>query len=469
MDGLLVCSHRGPYSYETANGYVTAKPGNGGLVNVVSGLQRHGGKLSWLACAMSETERRVAREGHLADGGLISTRLLDIPDDVHQSFYNEACVTGLGFIFHGLVDQAYTPAFGSRFGRAWAAYKEVNHAFAAEVARMAGDRPILVEDYHLMFVADALREMGHTLPGPTAYFHHVPWCSPTYFALLPRVVRGEILSRLLAFDTLGFHAQRWADAFLACCDEFLDNTQCKPDLVRWRGREIPIVVAPAQVDVPYLREVTAGRPAELWRRRLRRLIGQRRTIVRADRVDLWKNVIRGFLAFEQLIQTEKADDVVFVALLVRSRTHLPEYRKYLAACQREAKRINQRLNPGGPDVIHVLLASHSDHSRALAGLSLADVVLVNSTSDGLNLVAKESAIAGNGRSRLVLSETTGAHEQIGRWAYSVNPFDIDETSFAMGRALRDKGHGAELRAAVIGDSPESWVRQRLARVPVNRA
>ena len=442
-----------------------ATPGNGGVVNVLSALHRGGAEVTWLACALSEADRKVAADRSLASHGRIRTRLLDIPGDLHASFYDDACVTGLGFIFHGLVDQAYTPTFDSGFRRGWAAYSDVNHAFAAEVARTAGDGPILVEDYHLMFVADALRSMGHTPPGPIAYFHHVPWCPPAYFALLPATVRTEILSRLLAFDTLGFHARRWADQFLACCDEFLSDARCEPDLVRWRDREIPVVVAPAQVDVPHLREVMAGTPTERWRHRLSRRAGSRRMIVRVDRVDLWKNIIRGFLAFEELILTKQADDVVFIALLVRSRTHLPQYRKYLAGCQREAKRINKRLDPNGPGLIHILLAGHSEHSRALAGLSLADVVLVNSTSDGLNLVAKESVIAGDGRSRLVLSEMTGAHEQIGQWAYSVNPFDIGETTSALARALGERGDGDQLLAAVLDDSPEAWVRRRLARVP----
>jgi trehalose 6-phosphate synthase len=181
-------------------------------------------------------------------------------------------------------------------------------------------------------------------------------------------------------------------------------------------------------------------------------------------VDLWKNIIRGFQAFERMALDGQAGDTVFVALLVRSRAHLPQYRGYLAACRREAARINARLDPHGPGPIRLLVAGHSEHARALAGLSLADVVLVNSTSDGLNLVAKESAVAGDGRGRLVLSETTGAYEHLGRWTYGVNPFDVDETADALARALRAEGGAPGLRDAVLGDSPASWVRQRLARL-----
>jgi trehalose 6-phosphate synthase len=458
MDGL-VCSHRGPFTYESIDGRLEQRPGNGGLVNAVSALLRNGGQVSWLACALSDLDREVARGRRPVNAGDVSARLLDIPRETHERFYDDACVTGLGFLFHGLVDQAYSPTYDTRFGRAWEAYRAVNAAFAAEVARTAVTGPVFVEDYHLMFVADALREAGRTPPGPMAYFHHVPWCAPAHFALLPRTVRTEILTRLLAFDTLGFHAHRWAEAFLACCAAFLPGARCEPDRVRWRDREVPIVVAPAQVDVAHLREVLAGAAAGRWRRRIGRLAGSRRLIVRVDRVDLWKNIIRGFQAYERAALDGHARDTVFVALLVRSRTHLPQYRAYLAACRREAARVNARLDPRGPGPIRVLVAGHSEHARALAGLSLADVVLVNSTSDGLNLVAKESAVAGDGR--LVLSETTGAYEHIGRWTHGVNPFDVGETAAALADALRAERGTPGLREAVLADSPAAWVRKRL--------
>ncbi len=462
MDGL-VCSHRGPFTYADVNGRIEERPGNGGLVNAVSGLLRGGDRLAWLACALSELDREVAHGRRPAGDGRVGARLLDIPAETHRLFYDEACVTGLGFLFHGLVDQTHTPTFDARLHRAWAAYREVNRAYAREVAKTAVAGPVFVEDYHLMFVADALREIGFSPPGPTVYFHHVPWCAPAYFALLPRATRTEVLSRLLAFDALGFHARMWADAFVACCAAFLPGAECEPGRVRWRDRETPIVVAPAQVDVPHLRQVMASDAAERWRDRLARLAGGRRVIVRVDRVDLWKNVIRGFAAFERLVLDGGAPGTVFVALLVRSRTHLPEYRRYLAACRREAGRVNERLDPYGPGPIHLLVAGGSEHARALAGLGVADVALVNSTSDGLNLVAKETAIAGEGRTRLVLSETTGAHEQLGAWAHTVHPFDIGETAGALAAALAEDG-APGLRGAVLDDSPESWIRRRLAPV-----
>lgn len=463
MRDVLVCSHRGPLVYERLEDHVVARRGDGGLVTALSALLREDADVTWLACALTDVDREVARSRTIAGGGGVRARLLDIPREVHTRFYDVACVTGLGFLFHGLVDQAHTPTYDAGSRIAWEAYREVNRAYALEAARLAGDRPVLVEDYHLMLVADAFREIAGPAPGPLAYFHHVPWCSPAYLALLPGEMRTEILVKLLAFDTIGFHARMWADRFLACCDAFLPGAHCREDAVAWRGRTVPIVVAPAQIDVPHVRAVAAGAGAERWRRQMARRLGGPRVVARVDRLDLWKNIRRGFLAFERLVLDEGRDDLAFLALIARSRMHIPVYRRYIAACLREARRVNRRLNPGGRGPIHVLVAGHSDHERALAVLSAAEVVLVNSTSDGLNLVAKESVAAAGGRARLVLSETTGVYEEIGRWTHGVNPFDIEDTASAMSRALRATAP-PELQAAVDRNSPEDWLSRRLAAV-----
>jgi len=515
VDGILVCSHRGPYSYRVVDGQVRKNSGSGGVVTALAALLRGNDKAAWIACALSDTDRAAARDPQGPGDGEVGAVLLDIPASTHSRFYDDACITGLGFLFHSLVDQAYTPTFGTRFRRGWEAYRDVNHAYAVKISEQPGNWPVLVEDYHLMLVADELRK----LPGrkaPIAYFHHIAWCPPETFGLLPDAVRREILGKLLAFDTLGFHARRWADAFLACCDLFLPGASCGDGRVSWGGREIPIVVAPAQVDVPYLQKITAGDAAQRWRRRFEHRMQGRRVLVRVDRVDLWKNILRGFLAFEHLTFEESVSGVTFLALLARSRGHVPEYRRYLSACLREARRINHRLASAGADArISVSLANdHSDHSRALAGLSLGDVTLVNPTSDGLNLVAKESVVASDARSQLVLSTTTGAYEEIGQWAHGINPFDVHETAAAIAAALAQHcpgGHSAsrghpgprrpenprqasecsqtaggigpsgsgvslggtvspqagwarQLRESVGGNSPEAWLRLRLAPV-----
>ena len=463
---LVVCSHRGPAGYTRAGGRIHARPGSGGLVTALSGVVRGTAEVSWIACALTDLDHEVASGRPVHGGGPVSARLLTVPPAVHRRFYEDACVTGLGFLFHGLVDQAHTPTFDQGFQEAWEAYRTVNRAYAEAVAASPPDRTVLVEDYHLMLVAAEVRALAPDSAAPLAYFHHVPWCAPAYFALLPRRLRTEVLAGMLAFDTVAFHARTWADRFLACCAEFLPGADCAAGRVRWQGREVSVVVAPAQLDVPHVRDVLAGDQAERWRERMNALAGPGRTLVRVDRVDLWKNIVRGFRAFERMVTDDGADDVTFLAILAKSRLHVPQYRAYLTACLDEARRVNERLAPGreqGP--VQVLLDEPGDHARALAGLSVADAVLVNSTCDGLNLVAKEAVIAGGGTARLVLSETTGVYERLGRWTHGIHPFDIEETATALRDALREPAAPPELHATVAADSPDDWVRRRLSALP----
>lgn len=468
MDGILVCSHRGPFSYQVSNGKLKRRSGSGGVVTALAGLLRGNTNAAWLACALTDADRQAAREEPHTDDDGIGALLLDIPSDIHSRFYDDACITGMGFILHSLVDQTYTPTFDSRFQKGWEAYRSVNRAYAVKIAEQPETWPVLIEDYHLMFVGDELRKIS-TRAAPMTYFHHTAWCPPEVFSLLPDALRREILGKLLACDTLGFHARQWADAFLACCDRFLPGARRDADRVYWQGREIPVVIAPAQVDVPYLQKVMADEATHRWQRRFERQLRGRQALVRVDRVDLWKNIIRGFLAFEHLVFEESVTGVTFLAVLAKSRVHIPEYRRYLSSCVSEARRINRRLAEAGADasIVVSLANDHSDHSRALAGLSVSDAVLVNPTCDGLNLVAKECAVASDARCRIVLSTRTGAYEEIGPWTRGINPFDVQDTAVAIAEALDGNAvwsQSARLRSVVNANSPEEWLRRRLALV-----
>jgi trehalose 6-phosphate synthase len=469
---MLVCSHRGPYSYQLVDGRVRKKMGNGGVVTASAAIVRGNNRAKWIACAMSDADRVIARDpsqgqDHSDDG--VDVLLLDIPPDIHRRYYDDACNTGLGLLLHGLVDRAYTPVYDARLLNGWDAYRDVNRAYAMKILEQPDSWPVMVEDYHVMLIADELKKIRHR-SGPIAYFHHIAWCSPEYFELLPQRVRYEILAGMLSYDTIGFHARMWSSAFIACCDRFLPGASCEEDLITYEGRKIPIVVAPAQVDLPHLQKILDGNDAQIWRQRFERQIGGHRALVRVDRADLMKNIIRGFLALEHLVFEGCEDGVTFLSLLTQSRSHLALNRKYMTACRREAQRINRRFAAENIDarIIIAMSNAYNDHSRALAGLSVSDAVLVNSTTDGLNLVAKEAVVASGGESRLVLSTKTGVYEEIGQWTHGINPFDVAETAAAISRAL-DAGSdwasaSSQLRKSVDANSPEAWLRQRLAPV-----
>jgi trehalose 6-phosphate synthase len=476
MPKLLICSHRGPVSYRRVDGRLVAdRAGPGGLVPVLEPVvERLGGR--WTFAAMTDADREAARDTPLRQGGRgVTLHLLDLPEQPHRQHYEVASVGYLGLLFHYLFEPAYTPAFDHRFASAWEGYRAVNQAYAeAALARLDED-VVWVQDYHLMLLA-ALMRNGRRAAGatPAVYFHHVPWCEPSYFDMLPGLVRDEILEGLLAHDVVAFHSPRWAEAFMGCCERFVPGASCSGGTVQWRDRLVRVVSTPAALDTERVAALLQDPRTEELTERFRRLQAGRWTLVRADRADLWKNVLRGFAAFEALLERrpELAGRVWLLALLTPTRLWLPEYRRYLEACQAAVARINRRFTPRGSSASPVTLEVAAnpqvpDRHRALAGLRLADAVLVNSVFDGLNLVAKEGVMASAPGPVLILSRNAGAHDELSEAAIGINPFDITETAVAIERALEmtsaeRAARARRLREIVLGRRPEDWASDQLA-------
>jgi len=314
-----------------------------------------------------------------------------------------------------------------------------------------------------MGLAHQIRSTNPSFGRTISYFHHVPWCTPAVFRLLPQTLRHQVLTWLLDFDTIGFHADMWANEFIACCNAFLPDAQCGPTRIGWRGREVRVVVAPAQIAVGPLRSACRAEPVIAARAQIERWADGRPLLVRVDRVDLWKNIVRGFIAFEEYARSDRVrgQDVRFVAVLATSRAHLKQYRRYMEECRSQAERVNRALSGGSDGPIRLVI--DTDRDQVLAYLSAATAVLANSTSDGLNIVPKESVVVGEGRPRLILSQNMGVFEEIGQWAIGIDPFDIAQTAEAIGSALRSPRHAnsAKLRATVEQNDQRHWVSRRL--------
>ena len=154
-------------------------------------------------------------------------------------------------------------------------------------------------------------------------------------------------------------------------------------------------------------------------------------ILRVDRTDLSKNIVRGFLAYERLLAAhpELTGDVLFWAFLQPSRQDIDDYRAYLGHVLSVAARINREFSRGGWTPIRVEIDDNME--RAIAGYRNFDVLLVNPIYDGMNLVAKEGPLVNKRDGVLVLSENAGSHEELGDYALTVNPFDIAETAEAL--------------------------------------
>jgi trehalose 6-phosphate synthase len=417
---------------------------------------------------MSQADHDLARvhPGGREESGF-RLRLLDLPPEAHDLHYDVVSNEYLWFLFHYLFDIPQRPAFDASFTRAWEAYVEVNRTYAEAVREAGSPDAILVDDYHLMRLGAELREGGGP-DAPLVYFHHTPWCEPEYMSMLPGWLVPQLLEGLLAHDAVGFHARRWADAFLRCCERLL-GASVSQDEVRHNGRTTAVAVAPVPLDVDRLKAQAATDPVERWVERIEDVRHGRTLIIRVDRIDLSKNALRGFLAFEALLERRRslASEVLFLALQYPSRMKVRQYRTYFASCLEAVQRINERFGEGAPgDEGPLQLHMQDDFARSLAALRLSDTLLVNPVYDGLNLVAKEGAVVNERDGTVILSRNAGVFEELGEATLDVNPFDIEETSEAIERAI-DMGqperstHAERLRTTAAAGTPEAWARARL--------
>jgi trehalose 6-phosphate synthase len=448
---VLVASNRGPVSYTVGeDGSLNAKRGGGGLVSGLSAIGSDADAL-WVCSALSDGDREAVRRGVGEDGVL----MLDIPADVHADAYNGIANSVLWFVHHMLYQTPLEPVFDAEFRRQWASYEAYNRAFAEALAREAAEGAVVVvQDYHLTLVPGMLRELRADLR--IGHFSHTPWAPPEYFRMLPQDIAGRVLRGMLGADRLGFLTSRWADAFTACAERFVGGLG---------GTRVGVHGLGADAD--FLRARSREQDVEQRMAALREEIGEgRKAIVRVDRTELSKNIVRGLLAYRQLLDDhpEWRERVAHVAFAYPSRQDLAVYRDYTAEVQRLAEEINARYGTPGwtPVVLHV----KDDFARSLAAYRLADVALVNPIRDGMNLVAKEVPVVSDQGCALVLSREAGAFEELGEDAIEVNPYDVVDTARALHEALsmgpeERAERSKRLAAAATALPPAQWFLDQL--------
>ena len=469
---VLLASNRGPVSFALGEGgELTAKRGGGGLVSGLSSIEADPGEVVWVCAALSEGDRaaarrspggRLDRSGLFEQGGGAAVRMLDIDPDTFQAAYNDVANSTLWFVQHMLYATPTSPAFGPGFARQWAAFEAYNRAFAEALAEEAahGAR-VLIQDYHLCLAPRLLRELRPDLR--IGHFSHTPWAPPDYYRMLPDAVAAGILEGMLGADRTCFLTKRWADAFADCCEAVL-GTRPEP------GR---LGVHSLGVDAPALRERAAQDDVARRERELRATVGEgRQVLVRVDRTELSKNIVRGLEAYAELLRShpEWRGRVVHVGFAYPSRTDLAEYREYTAAVQQLAKEIEDEFtSPEHPGWQPLIMHVEDDFARSLAAYRIADVAVVNPIRDGMNLVAKEIPIiarAAGGACALVLSREAGAYAELAEAAFTVNPYDVSATAEAMHAALsQDTETRAErcARLAELGGAlpPQKWFSDQL--------
>jgi trehalose 6-phosphate synthase len=471
---LVLVSNRGPVTFH-AGGEV--QRGSGGLVTALTGLASHREAI-WIASAMNEHDAEVSREHegrafpvYPPGGGEYQVRLVVSDPDAYDRFYNVFANPMLWFIQHYLWDLSNAPDIRREEIEAFEyGYNVVNDDLARAVVEeldSAEEPVVMIHDYHLYTLPELVRRAR-----PDAFLHHfihIPWTQPDAWRVLPTRIRQAIFTGLLANDIIGFHTRSYRHNFLQCCHDLMElDVDFDEGIVRFRDREVWVRAYPLPIDHRATRQIAQGEPvAEFERELLRRK--RDFLILRVDRADLSKNVLRGFSAFDLFLEQhpEFSERITFVAQLMPSRTDVPEYAEYLERIEALVAVVNHRH--GTPDWMPIQLKLRDNLNEAMAAYKHYDVLLVNAMFDGMNLVAKEGPIVNEREGVSILSENTGAHEELGEYALSVNPFDIQELADSIHAALtmapEERRRRAEgLAEIVTSRDPGDWIDEQLADI-----
>jgi trehalose 6-phosphate synthase len=476
---LILVSNRGPVTYADDGSF---RRGTGGLVTALIGLATHR-EITWIASAMTEGDIAMAESNggrpfpiNTLEGDEYLVKLVASDPDAYDRFYNVVANPMIWFVQHYLWDLSNAPDVRRNETESFEfGYNVVNEDLARAALEEIKDveNPIvMVHDYHL-----------YTLPGlirrarPDVFLHHfvhIPWSQSDSWRVLPTFIREEIYRGILANDVIGFHTWSYRRNFLQCCEDLMNlEVDHARGVVRIDDREVwvrnyPLPIDPAAIGAVARRPRVAEFEAELLRRRREFLI------LRVDRADLSKNVLRGFSAYDLFLEQhpEFIERITFIAQLMPSRTDVPEYAEYLDRIEAVVAVVNHRH--GTPDWMPIQLKLRDDLEEAVAAYKHYDVLMVNAMFDGMNLVAKEGPMANERAGVSILSENTGAHEELGEHALSVNPFDIQELADSIHAALtmspeERKWRHEGLRATIRSRNPGQWIDEQLVDIERKRS
>jgi trehalose 6-phosphate synthase len=471
---LVLVSNRGPVTFGP-DGEI--RRGTGGLVTALTGLASHR-EVTWIASAMTD-EDVASAEGNQGrpfavsapDGGEYRVKLVASDPIAYDRFYNIIANPMLWFIQHYLWDLSNAPDIRRNETEAFEfGYNVVNEDLARAVVEEIEDVEdpiVMVHDYHLYTLPGLLRQAR-----PDVFLHHfvhIPWSQSDSWRVLPNTMREEIYHGILSNDIIGFHTRSYRRSFLQCCQDLMGlDVDFEEGVVHHEGREVWVRAYPLPIDAGAIRAVARReRVAEFEEELLRR----RRDylILRVDRADLSKNVLRGFSAFDVFLEQhpEFRERVTFVAQMMPSRTDVPEYAEYLERIEAVVAVVNHRH--GSPDWMPIQLKLRDDLEEAVAAYKHYDVLIINAMFDGMNLVAKEGPIVNERAGVSILSENTGAHEELGSCSLSVNPFDIQQLADSIHAALtmpfdERRRRQEQLRQIVTARNPGDWIDDQLTDI-----
>lgn len=479
---LIVVSNRGPFNFSLSeDDELLIQRSGGGLVTALLGLSQNV-KITWVASAITDLEQDWG-QGQLAldEGGYpIDLHLVPLSAEVYEGYYNVVSNPLLWFMQHSMWNMISGPNITRETWQAWdEGYVAANRAFAEVVAQRvrssSGRTLVMLQDYHLYLLPRILRGLLHknrrsdqiTL----THFIHIPWPGSNEMRVLPPRMRREILEGLMAVDILGFQTSEDSFHFLQSVAAYLPGASVGYSKRRiWYRNHATIVRDfPISIDIPAVRNQAFSPEAMEQREALDAIAEDQQVIVRVDRTEPSKNIVRGFQAFEELLELhpEHIGRVKFLAFLVPSRLEVDEYRDYHDRFLAAAGWVNSRFGTSDWEPVRVIMGEN--YPRALAGLQIYDVLLVNSIADGMNLVAKEGAVVNQRNGVLVISEGTGASQQLESAALIISPCDVFGTAEALHRALtmpadERKASADRLRMLVEENDINAWFCSQIKEI-----
>ena len=462
---LIVVSNRGPVAFgRDHDGARVARRGAGGLATALRGLLVRQ-DVTWIASAISEEDQAVAAE---ADGVVpegagapCRLRLLTFDPGSYDGYYNVVANPLLWFVQHSLYGLGDQPVLDESFARAWSSYAEVNNAFADAVVAELDNTPhaaVLFHDYHLYLAPRFVREARPD--ALLAHFVHIPWPQSDGWTVLPDAERRAVHDGLLANDLVGFHTHRWRRNFLASVADVLGTASIGRAGSCIAGARPPSRAVRSRSTATSSTRLRRARPCSTRRRASAGLvpsgsccasiapIRRRTSCAGSARSGCCSTGIRNGAAGCRCSRCSTP------------RAWTSPSTRHTAAIEREAATVNARHSSAGYEPIDVHVAD--DFPLTIAGYKHYDVLLVNAVFDGLNLVAKEGPLVNDRAGVLVLSENVGAHEELGEWALTVNPFDVLgqaealHAALSMDRSERVRRAGA-LSAQVRANDVGHWI------------
>jgi trehalose 6-phosphate synthase len=479
---LIIASNRGPVEYHIShNKTLKHRRGSGGMITALIGAASRL-DVTWVAMAMTEGDRVAIREVQQNNDGLLQPPLrgqklqlhyVAIPKPAYRKHYEQICNTLLWFLQHYLYDPTNDSTSANKLQDAWEnGYYVANRAIAdavnVEIDRQDTTPIVMLHDYHLYLAPAMIRQRHPSII--MQQFIHIPWPDIRCWQFLPSNIAQAIYSGLIGNDIIGFQTDRDARNFLEGARTLLDGAvvDFEEGAVWTQGHRTQARAYPISISVTEERRIVQNRAGKRAAEKILPLLGEK-TIMRVDRIEPTKNIVRGFQAYAQMLDEhpELLGRVRFLAYLVPSRQSMPEYKRYNADVMKIIEEINQRY--GTDEWIPIQAFSGNDRAQALVAMQYYDVLLVNPIIDGMNLVAKEGPIVNLRDGVVVLSRTAGAFQQMGKASIPTSPTDVRETAQALYKALTLPSDERRIKAALARQIVErqdlnKWLQRQISDI-----